>query len=237
MDNQTMFTKYFNTLSKTDLFKEIAPDELHTMLECLQPKIRNYYKNDYIIIAGDTFEAVGVVLKGKATVSKENAAGDRSVMTRLEPGDIFGEIVAFSTQSTWPATVQAEEACTVFFLPRGKIIGECPKMCNCHRVLIRNFLKIVSERALLLNRKVEYLTIKSMRGKISVYLLEQYQKTGNPNIILPLNRNQLADFLNVSRPSMSRELCNMRDEGVIDFHLTAFKLLDILALKAMSNGS
>jgi CRP-like cAMP-binding protein len=88
---------------------------------------------------------------------------------------------------------------------------------------------------LLLNQRVEYLTIKSMRGKISNYLLEQYRITGNNHLILPLNRNELADFLNVSRPSMSRELCSMRDEGVIDFHLNAFRIVDIEKLKAMSD--
>ena len=86
----------------------------------------------------------------------------------------------------------------------------------------------------MLNKKVEYLTIKSMRGKISTYLLEQYKRTGDKNIILSLNRNELSDFLNVSRPSMSREMCKMRDEGLIDFHLTEFEILDIESLKKMS---
>jgi DNA-binding transcriptional regulator LsrR (DeoR family) len=46
-----------------------------------------------------------------------------------------------------------------------------------------------------------------------------------------MNRQQLADFLNVSRPSMSRELSRMRDEGIIDFHLSAVRILDIERLK------
>jgi len=73
-----------------------------------------------------------------------------------------------------------------------------------------------------------------MRGKICTYLLEEYNRTGDKNIILPLNRNELADFLNVSRPSMSREMGKMRDEGLINFHLTAIELLDIEGLKNMS---
>ena len=56
-------------------------------------------------------------------------------------------------------------------------------------------------------------------------------KTGDINITVPLNRNELASFLNVSRPSMSRELCQLRDEGIIDFHLSTFKIKDLEALK------
>lgn len=229
-----MFDTYHEELSKTDLFCGIEREDLGAMLNCLKPKVCSYNKNDYIVTGGDAYESLGIVLRGKATVSKDNAAGNRVVMTILKQGDIFGEIVAFSRQMTWPATVQAQEICEVLFLPREKIVGECERLCAWHRTLIRNFLRIISERAIMLNKKVEYLTIKSMRGKISTYLLEQYKKTGDKNIILPLNRNELSDFLNVSRPSMSREMCKMRDEGVIDFHLTEFKILDIKSLKNMS---
>ncbi|HHW47158.1 MAG TPA: Crp/Fnr family transcriptional regulator, partial [Clostridiaceae bacterium] len=179
---------------------------------------------------------VGILLKGEATVSKEDAAGNRVVMTVLKEGDIFGEIVVFSGQTKWPASVLAQEHCEVLFLEKEKIVGECGKLCSWHRKLILNLLTVISEKALLLNKKVDYLTIKSIRGKISTYLLEQFKKTGNNHIKLPLNRNELADFLNVSRPSLSREMCKMRDEGIIDFYLSTVKILDIDELKAASQG-
>lgn len=230
-----MFEEYVEILSKTPLFRGMEENEISTMMGCMKPKVSSYNRNNCIVISGAVFENIGIILKGEATVSKENAAGTRTIMTFLEKGDIFGEMIAFSSQTTWPATVQAQEDCMVFFLPRGKIVGECDRMCPWHRLLINNFLRIISERALMLNKKVEYLTIKSMRGKISTFLLEQYRITGDKNIVLPLKRNELADFLNVSRPSMSREMCKMRDEGIIDFHLAAFRIFDVEALKAMSD--
>lgn len=229
-----MLVKYLEEISKTSLFQGIGREDIATMLVCLKPRVCSYNRNDYIVSGGDAYESVGIVLKGAATVSKENAKGDRIVMTLLKQGDIFGEIIAFTNQMTWPATVQAQEPCVVLFLPRGKIVGECERMCSWHRTLIHNFLRVISERAMMLNKKVEYLTIKSMRGKISMYLLEQYRRRRDVNIILPLSRNELADFLNVSRPSMSREMSKMRDEGIIDFHLTAVKIMDIDGLKHMS---
>ena len=98
--------------------------------------------------------------------------------------------------------------------------------------MIENFMKVISDNALMLNKKVQYLSIKSIRGKISAYLLEQYKNNKGNTIVLPLKRNELADFLNVSRPSMSRELCKMRDEGIIDFHLSTFKIKDIETLES-----
>jgi len=145
---------------------------------------------------------------------------------------MFGEMLVFSRASTWPANVQAQNSCTVFFIQREKIIGECEKMCSWHRTLIQNMLVIISERALMLNKKLEYLSIKSIRGKLSKFLLEESKKAGNLTFMISMNRNELADFLNVSRPSMSREMCLMRDEGIIDFHLSSIKILNVEALKS-----
>lgn len=224
---------YLDVLAKSELFAGIDRSSLQVMMDCLKPKISAYKKNEYIAVAGSAFKGVGIVLTGKAAVAKENAAGDRVMITILQQGDMFGEMVAFSSHSLWPATVQALEACSVMFMAREKIVGECEKVCPWHRILIQNMLRIVSERALMLNKKVEYLSIKSMRGKISNFLLEQYKKAGTTTLTLPLKRNELADFLNVSRPSMSREMARMKEEGVIDFHLSSIRIVDLEALKDM----
>lgn len=88
------------------------------------------------------------------------------------------------------------------FIHPEKMLGFCDKVCDSHRTLIENITKIISQKALILNEKVDYLTIKSMKAKVAKYLLEQYKKTGSLTFTLPLNREALADFLNVSRPSM-----------------------------------
>jgi len=225
-----MYEKWIETLSDSMLFSRIGKEDLKLMLDCIKPRIEKFKKNDYIVFAGEKFEGVGILLAGSATVIKENAAGERMIMTLLNPGDLFGEMAAFSSLNSWPATVQAQEDCVVVFVSGDKIIGNCKNVCVGHSMLI---LRIVSEKALNLNKKVEYLTIKSMRGKISTFLLEQCKKVGNTTFMLPMNRNELADFLNVSRPSMSREMSRMKDEGIIDYYLSSIKIKDMEALKKM----
>ena len=78
---------------------------------------------------------------------------------------------------------------------------------------------------------MEYISIKTMRSKAEYFIYEQYLKGKTTTLTLPMNRQQLADFLNVSRPSMNRELSRMRDEGIIDFHLSAVRIIDIEKLK------
>jgi CRP-like cAMP-binding protein len=228
-----LFEKYLEVLSQSSLFNGIDKGDLYSLLDCLNPKICYFKKNEFITMAGQKFDCVGIVLKGEAIVNKENAAGNRTIMTILKPGDMFGEVVVFSKQSLWPVNVQAQEACDILFLPRVRITVQCKKVCPWHRTIIQNMLKIVSERAYMLNRKVEYLSIYSIREKISTFLLEHYKREGNATFMLPMNRKEMAEFLNVSRPSLSREMCRMRDEGIIDFHLSSIKIIDLDKLKKM----
>jgi len=215
----------------------MEPEAVENMLHCLNPHVRQFKKNDLITLAGEPFTGIGLLLKGEASVNKESSSGNRIVLHMLKPGDMFGEIIAFSDQSVWPATVQAMEDAVTLFIPREKIIGECQRLCPWHRAIIRNMLRIVSNRALMLNKRLEILTIKSMRGKLCAFFLDQYRREGHATFTLSMNRNQLADFLNVYRPSMSRELARMKEEGLIDYHLSSIRLLDIPALeRALDEG-
>jgi CRP-like cAMP-binding protein len=218
-------------LSKSPLFEGISGDQLELLLNCLKPKIETYKRNDLIAIAGNKFDSLGILLQGEATINKENALGNRVMIAMLEPGDMFGEVLIFSGETCWPSTIQAQKACKVLYLSSERIIGECKNVCPWHHMLIENMLKIISQKALILNKKVEYLTIGGVREKVSAFLLEQYKRFGKPAFTLPMNRNEMAEFLNVSRPSLSREMCRMRNKGIIDFHMSEVKIIDIERLK------
>jgi len=221
---------YIEVLQQVPLFDAINEEELIHILGCLKPNIRQYNKGEIITIEGHEFTGIGIVLNGRVTVTKTNEAGERILMAQLPVGGIFGEMVAFSFITKWPATVVADRKSIVMSLSPNTIVNHCSNMCYGHRQLMINLLTLVSNKAIGLNRKVHYLSIKSMRGKLAKFLMEEYAGKGKKLFDISYNRNELAEFLNVSRPSMSRELSRMKDEGIIDFYQSSFKLLNIDAL-------
>jgi CRP-like cAMP-binding protein len=199
----------------------------------LRPNIKQYQKDEIIALEGDDIKNFGILLEGKLMLYKEKFDGTRVLLKQVHPGQLFGEIASFSDKRKWPAQVQVAKNSTVMFMPPEKITNTCTNLCRGHRMLTLNMIKIISKKAINLNKTIEYLSVKSIRQKIAYYLLDQYKKTKSKNFMLDMNRNELSDFLNVTRPSLSREMANMRDEGLIDFHRSSIKLLNIDKLSSI----
>ena len=225
-----MYDKWIKILVKTELFKDIGQEELVKILGCLSPSTKQYKKGEIITIEKSDFTGIGVVLEGRVTLTKQTLAGDRLMISRIEVGDIFGEIAAF-VDKKWLETVTAETQCQVLFITPDRIIGMCPHMCAGHRILIQNTLQIVSQKAFSLHQKVEMLSLGSIRKKISTYLLEQYYIKEELVFKIPLTRIELAEYLNIQRPSLSRELANMQKEEMITFERNKFTIRNLKMLK------
>jgi len=131
------------------------------------------------------------------------------------------------------ATVEATTDVRAYLLPPRFVVEPCARSCLAwHNDLTANLLRIVSEKSLNLNRKVDYLLLRGMREKLAAFLLESQRRAGRPTFELPMNRDSLAEYLHVSRPSMSRELGRMRDEGLIEFYRSSIRILDPERLRA-----
>jgi CRP-like cAMP-binding protein len=226
-----MYKKWIGTLDSCVLFNGISNESLNIMLDCLKPRISRCKQREIIVAYGQPFQGIGIIASGKVALTKETYSGNRIIMGLLDAGNIFGETVAFSDSKVWPMTVIAQEDCMLLFLPPDKIAGPCSNICASHSTLIMNMLKILSNRASMLDKKIEHISAKSIRGKISNYLLDLYHLQNNNTLTIPMKRHELADYLNIPRPSLSREMALMRDAGIIEFDGSLINVKNIFALE------
>ena len=226
-----MYPELLPILGKCRLFHQMDAGDIDGILRCLQPALSSFKQDELIVRQGESMPGIGIVVIGEAAVYKETAAGQRVLLTLIEPGGMFGEMAAFVPSPVWPATVAAQDDSTVLFVDPQAIGRTCGSNCKWHTQLTQNMLRILSEKGMLLSQRVEYLSIKSMRTKLCTFLLSQANDKNSRYVELSMNRTKLAEFLNVSRPSMSRELARLRDEGVLDYHLSTIKIRDRDALR------
>lgn len=227
---QTM-EQFYPILSQCSLFKQIKQTEYSTLLPCMHYYTKNFRSNEYIFFAGDTVNYIGVVLTGALEIIKENPAGSKHIIDFLRPSHVFAEGIVCTAARVSPVTVRAKEDSTVLFIPYERIIRSCGNSCNFHIQLIQNMMMLLGEKNYNLNRKIELLNLKGMREKLATYLLYESQRQGAMTFQIIPNRNELADYLNVSRTSMCRELARMKESGILDYYLNTFKILSLDELK------
>jgi len=225
--------KYLKIVSESIIFKGIALPSISHVLECLDYKIADFRKNDYIVRINSPFKGVFIILEGETAIVREKYNGDRYIVNLFKIGDVCGEALAFCGSDTWPMSLQALSDCKVIIIHPEKILNFCNRECIFYNTILLNIIRVVAKKACDLNRKVEYLMLKTIKGKLSRYLLEQKELAGSLEFVLPLNREKLADFLDISRPSMSRELAQMRDNGIIDFKGNSIQILDDKKLRTL----
>jgi CRP/FNR family transcriptional regulator, dissimilatory nitrate respiration regulator len=226
-----MYQEWINTLNSCALFRNIGSESLNIMLDCLKPKVSKYKQAEQIINYGQRFQGIGIIAGGRIAITKETYSGNRIIMGILNTGDIFGETVAFSDSKIWPMTVIAREDSVLLFLPPDKLAGTCSNICLSHSTMITNMLNILSNRAALLAKKIEYMSIKNIRGKICSYLLDLSRKQRSSKISVPMKRHEMADYLGVPRPSLSREMGLMRDDSIIEFNGAQIDIKNIYELE------
>lgn len=213
-----------DSMRKAVIFQNLSDSEIEGMLPCLNGKEQKFEKNEVIYRPGDAIRRIGLVVSGAVRIEKIDYWGNRKILSVIEPGQIFGEAYAGMKTVPMEMEVLAAVPTTVLFLEIGKILTTCGNSCEFHSKMIRNMVYVLAERNYKLTQKIDHLTQKTTREKLLSYFSEQALKSKGPVFEIPLDRQQLADYLSVDRSAMSTELGRMKRDGLIDYHKNRFTL-------------
>lgn len=223
--------QFSTILAKCPLFTNINDNEYKILLSCINSYTKDFQNDEYILFAGDKINSIGIVLSGSIEIIKENLAGARNIIDFLGPSDIFAEGIVCTSERISPVTIRVKEDSKILFIPYERIIRTCSNSCNFHAQLTKNLIMLLGEKNFSLNHKIALLFLKGMREKLAAYLLNESQKQNSLSFQIIPNRNQLAEYLNVSRTSMCRELSRMKELKILDYYQNSFKILSLNALK------
>ena len=215
----------FTQLTETALFRGISPGEAEKMLDCLGAERRRYPKGAQICRTGETVSALGMVLSGRALIESIDLWGSAAVLDSVGPGQIFGEAYACVPGEPLMVDVTAAEAAEVLFLRMDRVLQTCADACGFHSRLIRNLLTIMARKNLMLTRKIDHMSQRTIREKVMAYLSCEAERWGNEAFEIPFNRQQLADYLAVDRSALSAELSRMQKDGLIEYGKNRFRII------------
>jgi len=201
-------------------------EDLSNFLNMSNYTIKKYPKGNVVVIEGSKCKELGILLDGLLEAQALHLSGKLLTLTRLKPMEIFGEAILFSKVNKFPATIEAVKDSKIMFIKKENLIN-C--LTNCHKFM-ENFLELLSNKLLILNKKVKMLSLENIRKKIENFLMEEYKKQKSNIIKVSLSRKEMAEHMGIQRPSLSRELIKMRKEGIIEFDKKVIIIKDIGAL-------
>jgi CRP-like cAMP-binding protein len=216
-----------NALQSSDLFRGFSCSEIHTMLQNTPYSLLSFGKNQVIAVEGEICTSVGIIINGSVDIKKIYASGKAVTITNMKTGDIFGEVLIFSHINNYPSTIIAARDTKVLFISRDSIM----RLSHTYLSFLNNIMCLLANKVLIFNEKIKYLSQQTIRQKIASLLLDLFQKQNSLFLILPYKRKEMAELLGVQRPSLSREMINMKKDGLIDFDKTNVEILDLNALE------
>ena len=209
-------------LLASPLFRGATSEEIAAMLPCLGASPRRFARGERILRAGEPTRYMGLVLTGSVLVEHTDLQGAVTLLGRAEPGELFAEAYACLGGEPLEVAVLAAADAEVLFLNSVQALS-CARPGAAE--FTRNLLTILAGRNLTLTRKIGHMARRTTRDKLLSYLSAQAMQAGGPEFDIPLDRQQLADYLAVDRSAMSTALGKLRDEGVLTFQKNHFHLL------------
>lgn len=207
----SVMKEILDILCSCTLFKGKDKNNIEQILSEANYKIKHYKKNEIIFKADELSFYIGIVLKGRIEIQKILACGKVINFLYKNKGDIFGEEVALSRKPTYDYDIIATEESNIFLIDKQSTSDILLKDSIINSNLIVSFANSV----LALNKKLELFSYYSIQKKIAFSLLYNMEINKTNYISLINSKKSWAEHLNVSRPSLSRELTHLSNKGII----------------------
>ena len=213
-------------LQKIPLFRGMTENEITALLKSLNAREQDYEKNDLILHAGSKPGVIGIVLSGSVTILSDDIWGNRTILSHVEKGGIFAEAYALLEDVPMLVDVMANEGCSILMLETKGILSSVVSQNSWDYKFLRNLLLISSKKNLNLSGRSFHTSPKTIRERVMSYLNTLSLQNDNTEFDIPFDRQQLADYLNLERSALSKELGKMQKEGIIETRKSHFKLLE-----------
>lgn len=199
--------------SKVPIFENLNDEELLEIVKTINHK--EYSKGDIIFSEGNVANTLYFINEGKIKLYKYTKDGKEQILNILSEGDFFGELdlikpskYGFNSKAILDAKI-----CTL-------------TKDEMKDIMIRNpeigikLLESVGERLSKVRSLVQNLATNDIDSRMAYLIIDLMEKYGEAagntiSIKLPLSREDMANYIGVTRETISRKLKKFEDEKLI----------------------
>lgn len=217
---------------KVMIFAELSDELLREVADHIE---RKYFKKGELIFqVGELSDRLYIINSGRVKIYNYTRDGKEQILYILNEGDFIGEMSLLKTGSFEFNAMALEDTslCIISKQHFDSIIKKNPDITI-------KILEALHDRIIKLETLVQNLNTKEIEPRIATILLgflKESGKTAVDGVVLelPLNREEMGNFIGTTRETISRKLTAMQDEGILEFEGNKKVIIrDIHALKQL----
>ncbi|MEA5126683.1 MAG: Crp/Fnr family transcriptional regulator [Proteiniphilum sp.] len=208
-------------ISSCPLFFRLSEEEIDKILERSVSEVREVNKGNYVVRQGDPVQFLYLLMDGLVRTEMVTKEGNVLEIEFIEPVRPLAPAFLVAAENRYPVDAITAEKSIFYIIPKSMWMKEMMQ----NETLMTNFMKVSSNMTVFLSKKVQMMSIKSLKGKLSLYILEN-TTLQHDSFILRRTQTQLAEYFGVQRPSLARTLGEMIREGMISLYKRELKVLD-----------
>jgi len=189
-------------------------------------QFKRFQKDEILFSAQDKADGFYYVQSGEIRVYKMDEHGKESEVVRLGPGGFLGEAIVF-VSSVFPVFAQALTSSDVLFFDKGKISQEMEKNPR----IAMYFVDLLARKCVVLSNKIESLGLRTVRQRLIRYLLSDCSGEQKCLVELKVKKGELAKILGTISETLSRNLKQMQEEGLIEVEGNKIRIKNCRALQ------
>ena len=201
----------YEVISKVSIFHLIEEKELVRIFSELNISETNFKKDALLAMQNEHCNRLIILLSGSVKAEMIDSSGRMVKVEDIYAPNPLAILFLFGQNNRFPVQIIARENVTALVIPKQFVI----KMLSMNQTLLKNYLDVSAEFASRLSRKLHFMSFRTIRQKLAVYIINLSKESQSDVIELDKTKSALAEYFGVSRPSLERELTKMQQDGLI----------------------
>ncbi len=209
-------------LTKIPLFRGVSETEFEHLFAKLKITETSFRKGEILAMQDEPAGRLIILLTGSVKAEMTDASGRIAKVEDIEAPSPLAILFLFGAENRFPVQAIAREETTAAIIPRGSVL----RLLSMNETILKNYLDISADFATRLSRKLNMMSLHTIRQKLAVYLLDLSKKQGSDTVTFDRPKSALAEYFGVARPSLERELTAMQRDGLIAAERKTIKIAD-----------
>lgn len=218
----------FPVLNNSPLFRGLSDDEIENLTCSVNFRVRFYHSGAVVALAGEEILSLIIVLSGSVRGEMSDLAGRTMKIEDINPPQALAAAVLFGAAAKYPVTVTANTDSELLIINKSDYLA----MMAGDRRILSNYLTFICNKAQFLSGRLRFHSFHTIRGKFANYLTS-LPGASSGRVVIDRSQQELSDYFGVTRPSLSRVIGEMQEEGLISVERREVRLLDIKGLSAL----